>query len=82
LVMASEYAKVSVSLPSSLVDRIRDKVGTRGLSAYVSRALEAEERREALRAWLANEEVEHGPIPHDVLEEVRHQWLGDAGAAP
>ena len=80
--MASGYAKVSVSLPAGLLERIRRRVGTRGLSQYVTRALEAEERREALRAWLAGQEAEDGPIPDAVMEEVRRQWLADASTAP
>lgn len=74
--MASEYAKVSVTLPSSLVERIKARVGPRGVSRYVAEALEAEERREALRAWLVSQDVEHGSIPAEVMEEVRQQWLG------
>lgn len=74
--MASEYAKVSVTLPSSLVQRIKAKVGPRGVSRYVAEALEAEERREALRGWLTSQDVEHGPIPASIMEEVRQQWLG------
>jgi Arc/MetJ-type ribon-helix-helix transcriptional regulator len=80
--MASDFAKVSVSLPSGLVDRIRHKVGARGLSAYVAQTLEAEERREALRDWLAEQDTDHGPIPADVMEEVRRQWLGDDSSTP
>jgi post-segregation antitoxin (ccd killing protein) len=78
--VASEYAKVSVSLPQGLVGRIKDRVGSRGLSRYVAEALEAEERRQALRDWLSGQEAEHGPIPEDVMEEVRRQWLGDSAA--
>lgn len=76
--MPSEYAKVSVTLPSPLLERIRTRVGARGLSRYVAQALEAEERREALRAWLAGQDAEHGPVPAALLEDVRRQWLGDA----
>lgn len=79
--MANEYAKVSVSLPAPLVERIKARVGTRGVSRYVAQALEGEERREALRAWLVSQEAEHGPIPDEVMEEVRRQWLGAPGAA-
>ena len=79
--MASEYAKVSVTLPSTLVERIKAKVGPRGVSRYVADALEAEERREALRAWLMSQDVEHGPVPVDVMEEVRQQWLGSDSLA-
>lgn len=76
--MAAEYAKVSVTLPAGLLERIRGRVGARGLSGYVAQALEEDERRTALRAWLANQEAEFGPVPADVLEEVRREWLGDA----
>jgi post-segregation antitoxin (ccd killing protein) len=79
--MANEYAKVSVTLPAALLDRVKAKVGVRGVSGYVARALEAEERREALRAWLADQDAEHGPVPAAVMDEVRRQWLGDASLA-
>jgi hypothetical protein len=76
--MGTEYAKVSVTLPAGLLDRIRGRVGTRGLSSYVAHALEEEERRDALRAWLNDQEAEFGPIPPEMMAEVRHQWLGNA----
>lgn len=78
--MAAEYAKVSVTIPAGLLERIRRRVGTRGLSGYVAQALEEDERRVALRAWLADQEAEYGPVPAEVLEKVRHEWLGDASA--
>ncbi|MGH9155457.1 MAG: hypothetical protein ACRD1K_06415 [Acidimicrobiales bacterium] len=78
--MATEYAKISVTLPSSLLERIRSRVGSRGVSGYVARALEAEERREALRAWLGAEDAEHGAIPTKLMEQVRREWLDARGA--
>jgi Arc/MetJ-type ribon-helix-helix transcriptional regulator len=79
--VTSEYAKVSVSLPAPLVERIKEKVGSRGVSRYVAQALEHEERRQALRDWLAQEDCEHGAVPDDVMREVRRQWLGADSAA-
>jgi len=76
--MASGYAKVSVTLPTSLVERIKTRVGARGVSRYIAHALEAEERREALRAWLTEQDLEYGPLPADVMAQVRGEWLGDA----
>jgi len=73
--MPSDYAKVSVSLPAPLVERIKKKVGSRGVSRYVAEALEHEERRQALRDWLADQDQEYGPVPDDVMKEVRRQWL-------
>jgi Arc/MetJ-type ribon-helix-helix transcriptional regulator len=72
----ADYAKVSVSLPAPLVERIKEKVGSRGVSRYVAEALEHEERRQALRAWLIDGDRLHGPVPDDVMQEVRRQWLG------
>ena len=78
--MAPEYSKVSVTLPAGLLDRIRLQVGKRELSGYIARVLEEEERRDALRSWLADQMAQHGPISHDVMEEVRRQWFGEAHA--
>ncbi len=73
--MPSDYAKVSVSLPVGLLERARNRVGSRGLSRYVAEAMVAQERRETLRDWLADQDAEHGPIPEEILQEVRSQWL-------
>ena len=80
--MAAEYAKVSITLPAGLLDRIRQRVGTRGLSSYVAHALEEEERREALQAWLTSQDAEFGPVPDEVIAEVRAKWLRDAAGQP
>jgi hypothetical protein len=76
--MATEYAKVSVTLPAALLNRIRQRVGARGLSGYVAHALEEEERREALQDWLISEDAEFGPVPDEVMAEARAAWHGDA----
>lgn len=78
--MVSEYAKVSVTLPSPLLERIKAKVGPRGVSGYVASALEAEERRQALRAWLDAQDAEHGAVPAEIMKQVQWEWLGDAQA--
>jgi hypothetical protein len=70
-----------VTLPTPLVERIKTKVGSRGVSRYIAHALEAEERREALRAWLSEQDATYGPVPEQAMEEVRRQWLGGADAA-
>ena len=44
-------------------------------------ALEAEERREALRAWLTEQDIEYGPLPEEAMEQVRREWLGDVDPA-
>ena len=68
------YVKTSISLPAETLAHARERAGERGLSAYVAEMLEREERRFALRKYLAEAEAEFGPIPEDVLEEVRQVW--------
>jgi hypothetical protein len=51
------------------------------VSRYVAQAVEAEERREALRVWLADQNADHGPVSAETLEEVRREWLGAARGA-
>lgn len=75
--VTTEYSKLSVSLPKPLIEGIRHRVGARGVSRYIAEALEHEERRRALRDWLAGQELEHGPVPEEILSEVRRQWLGE-----
>jgi Arc/MetJ-type ribon-helix-helix transcriptional regulator len=68
------FDKVSVTLPAPLLASIRERVGSRGLSAYVTRALEEQERLAALDELLAAAESQHGPVPEHALEEVRRRW--------
>jgi hypothetical protein len=71
---AALYDKVSITLPAGLLASIRERVGSRGLSAHVTAALEAQERAAAIDELLATAEAQHGPIPADALEEVRRRW--------
>jgi hypothetical protein len=48
------------------------------VSRYVAQALESEERRDALRSWLAAQDAEFGPLPPEVRAEVRREWLDAA----
>lgn len=73
----TRYQKVSITVPEPLLEQVRQRVGERGLSHYVARALEHEERRVALDEWLSDMDREHGPVPHEVMEEVRREWPTD-----
>jgi len=72
----STSSKISITLPEALLSTIRKRVRDGNLSRYISDALEDSERRRALRAWLTDQETEYGPIPEQVLRDVRRQWLG------
>lgn len=70
--MATE--KVSLTLDEELVTEAREKVGTRGLSSYVNRALRHQLQHDRIAGLLAELEQEHGPIEPRVMEEVRRAW--------
>ena len=74
-----KYVKTSVSLPPETLADARARAGSRGLSAYITELLQQEERRLALAEFLEWSEAENGPIPEEILEEVRQRlpWARD-----
>lgn len=66
--------KVSVTLPTELLDEIRGRVGTGNLSRHVADVLAEDERRLALRDYLDEAEATSGPLPAEAIEEVRRRW--------
>jgi Arc/MetJ family transcription regulator len=70
--MAAE--KVSLTLEEDLVAEAREIVGLRGLSGYVNQALRLQLQRDRLAGLLADLDREHGPVPSEILEEVRRAW--------
>lgn len=67
-------AKLSVSVPSDLAKAVRRRVGPRGLSGFVARALAHELERERLGAFLAELDRELGPPPKGTLSSARKAW--------
>ena len=65
--------KISVSVEEDLVDAMRDRVGVRGVSRFVSRAIRHELEREELGELLTELEEVLGP-PDERL-------MGEAAAA-
>lgn len=72
--MSEVAAKLSISLPSQLAEAVRRRVGPRGLSGFVARAIEHELEREQLGSFLDELEQEHGPIPKTALARARRAW--------
>jgi hypothetical protein len=54
--------KHSVTMPTTTSDGVRSRVGARGFSAYVARAVARQLERDALDDILAELEAEHGPV--------------------
>lgn len=66
--------KWSVSVEQGLARRVESRVGDRGLSGFVARAVEHELERDLLDEYLDELDVEFGPVPVDLIEHLDEQW--------
>jgi hypothetical protein len=62
--------KRSVTIRGDLDTQVESRVGPRGYSAYVNRALETQTRLDLLDEIIATGVAEHGPVPDDVFDEI------------
>lgn len=74
--MSRAAEKLSVSVPSELARSVRRRVGPRGLSGFVARAMQHELEREQLGAFLQELEGELGPVTPPSLARARRAWRG------
>jgi hypothetical protein len=72
--MAQPAAKLSVSVPQELATAVRRRVGSRGLSGFVARALAHELEREQLGVFLAELDEAHGVVKKSALAKARRAW--------
>jgi hypothetical protein len=75
------YEKVSVTLPRDLVASARRRAGSGGFSAYLAEGLRLAEHMADLDDFLAAREADHGPIPDEMMQEVRQAWPDPHAAA-
>ena len=69
--MGQPAAKLSVSVPSAVAAAVRRRVGARGLSGFVARAIAHELEREQLGTFLAELEQKLGPVSKAELSRAR-----------
>lgn len=72
--MAGTSHKLSISVPAELAQAVRQRVGSRGVSGFVTRALAHELEREQLGHFLAALDAAHGPVPKRDLAHARRAW--------
>ncbi len=72
--MGKGAAKLSISVPDELAKAVRRKVGVRGLSSFVARAMAHELEREQLGSYLAEMDRDLGSVPKKVLALARAAW--------
>ncbi len=74
--MSKGAAKLSVSVPGDLARAVRKKVGARGLSGFIARAMKHELEREQLGAFIAELDEDLGAVSKRALSEARAAWRG------
>jgi hypothetical protein len=72
--MGQPAAKLSVSVPNELAVAVRKRVGARGLSGFVARAMAHELEREGLGTLLQELEAKIGPPTKSDLSRARKTW--------
>lgn len=72
----STVTKISISVPTQLANDVKERVGGRGLSGFVARALSRELEREQLKGYLGELDRRLGPVPESLIEETRRAWRG------
>lgn len=72
--MSEPAARLSVSVPSALASAVRRRVGNRGLSGFVARAIAHELEREQLGELLGELDRAFGPASREHLRKVRREW--------
>jgi hypothetical protein len=72
--MPRPAAKLSVSVPEELADAVRKRVGARGLSGFVARALAHELEREGVSSLLSELEEELGAPSKADMTRARKAW--------
>jgi spore coat protein CotH len=63
-------AKRSVTIRGDLDSRIEARVGPRGYSAYVNKALDTQIQLDLLDEIIAASIADHGPVPDHVFDEI------------
>lgn len=66
--------KWSVSVEEELATRVEQRVGDRGLSGFVARAVEHELERDVLADYLDELDEQFGPVPAELVEQYDALW--------
>lgn len=73
---------ISVTLAAGTLQAIRDRVGRRGVSAYLERAAQRQIERDNLDELLADFDKVHGPADPEAVATKRARLTGGASRTP
>jgi hypothetical protein len=71
MVASTATEKITVTIPEELLEEVRGRAGERGISAYVTEALELRRSRERLAELVDRLEEEYGPLTVEETEAGR-----------
>jgi hypothetical protein len=72
--MAMPTEKVSLTMNSDTLKKVRARVGKRGVSAFVDESVQLRLQHDRIRKLLRELDDKYGPVPEEVREEVRREW--------
>ncbi|WP_079151762.1 hypothetical protein [Streptomyces sp. RTd22] len=72
---------VSVSLHEGTIAALKERIGKRGMSAYVEALIQRQLERDRLRELIEDAEAAHGPVDQAAVEAKRALLRGDTDSA-
>jgi hypothetical protein len=73
--MAAEYQKISISMPADVIERLKERAGPRGVSAYVNDAVQHRLQMDGLAELVAEMEAEHGPADRVEVQRIIDEYF-------
>lgn len=67
--VSERVRKVSVSMPDSLIRRVKERVGSGSFSRYVTEAVMRQLQMDNLDDLIADYVSRHGPLPQETLDK-------------
>lgn len=74
--LAAKVEKHSVTMPAETSESVRARVGARGFSAYVAKAVARQLERDALDDILAQMQAQHGPVDEAEVAAILSRLAG------
>ena len=72
------YVKRSVSMPSSVAADVKERVGSREFSAYVTEAVRRKLQQDALDDLIARMEARNGPVSEEDIAQISRRLGANA----
>ncbi len=73
MIQSMTTKRITITVPAELLDAIRDRVGEREMSAYVTEALTRKDESDRLSELVDWLEEEHGPVTDEERERARRR---------